>query len=234
MPSPRSVSTSPGWVPAGISIEAAPSSVGTSSVRADRRQRRGHVERGDQVVALAHEALVGAHPHEHVQVARRGARPRRRARWPPRRMRWPSAIPAGTSTVELALGRAAAAPAALPAGLAGDASVAVAGVADDRAHHLPEGRAGHRLQLPGAAAALAGLDRGARLGAVAVAVLAALDRLEGDLDLGALGGLRAGRSRPRRRRRLPAAGPARRRTGSPPKNASNRSPIEPKPSKLGA
>ena len=74
-------------------------------------------------------------------------------------------------------------------GLLGDATVTVADVAGDRAHHLTEGRTGHRLQLTRAAAALAGLDRRTRLGAVAVAVLAALDRVKGDLDGGALCGL---------------------------------------------
>ena len=44
-------------------------------------------------------------------------------------------------------------------------------------------------QLAGAAAALAGLDRGAGLGAVAVAVLARLDRVVGHLDLDAARGL---------------------------------------------
>ena len=143
--------------------------------------------------------------------------------------------PGGHLDGERALGGAATAAAALAAGLARHAPVAVADVADDRAHHLPEGRARHGLQLPGAAAALAGLDRRARLGAVAAAVLAALDRLVGDLDAGALRGLREvdlDRDRDvaagRRAAQRPPKGLA------PPKNASKRSPIEPKPSKLGA
>ncbi len=108
-------------------------------------------------------------------------------------------------------------------------------VADNRAHHLPERRAGDRLQLPMPAAALAGLDRGAGLGAIAVTVLAALDRLEGDLHLRTIRGLSqidldrhrhiAAGCRP------PSAAPN---GPPPPKNASNRSPIEPNASKLGA
>ena len=48
--------------------------------RAERRQRRRHVERRDQVVAVAHEALVLAHVDQHVEVAGRAAAARRRGR----------------------------------------------------------------------------------------------------------------------------------------------------------
>src|SRR5208337_337940 len=74
-------------------------------------------------------------------------------------------------------------------GLLRHAAVALADVAHHSSHHLPERSTRARLQLSGTAAALAGLDRGSRLGAVAMAVLAALDRLEGDLDLRAARGL---------------------------------------------
>ena len=54
------------------------------------------------------------------------------------------------------------------------------------ADHLAEGVRRHLAELAGAAAALAGADRRAGLGAVAVAVLAGADRLERDLAAGAL------------------------------------------------
>src|SRR5262249_9177210 len=77
----------------------------------------------------------------------------------------------------------AAAPVAAFAGLLGHLALAAADVAGDAAHDLPERRARHRLQHARAATALAGLDRRAGLGAVAVAALARLDRLEGQLEL---------------------------------------------------
>src|SRR5581483_3406241 len=64
-----------------------------------------------------------------------------------------------------------------------------AGVARRGANDLTERRAGDRAQLAGTAAALARLDRRARLGAVAVAVLARGDDLVGDLHGAAAGGL---------------------------------------------
>src|ERR1700676_3798344 len=79
--------------------------------------------------------------------------------------------------------------AAVAAGLRGHATIALAGIADHRPHHLPERRARRRLQLPGAAATLAGLDRSPRLGTIAVAMLTAVDRLERDLDLRAVSSL---------------------------------------------
>ena len=103
----------------------------------------------------------------------------------------PNALPVGDAGRDLDLERAllghAAPSTTLRARLLGHAPVAVALVADHRAHHLPEHRARHGLQLTGAATPLARLDRCARLGAVAVAVLAAVDRLEGDVQLGAVG-----------------------------------------------
>ena len=147
-------------------------------------------------------------------------------------MRWPSAMPAGTSTSSSRWRGDAPAPAALAAGLARDAPVAVADVAQDRPHHLAERRARGALQLPGAAAALAGLDRRAGLGAVAVAVLAAVDRLVGDLDLGAVRRFdQVDLDRDGDVAALRGPGPAR---AAPPKNALNRSLIEPNPSKFGA
>src|SRR5450755_2208187 len=83
----------------------------------------------------------------------------------------------------------AAAALAGPARLGGHATVAVADVARGGAHDLPEGGPRDGPELAGAAAPLAGLDRGARLGAVAVTVLAARDHLIGDLDARAGGRL---------------------------------------------
>ena len=221
--------TSPGCVPAGSSTVGAAFERRHLERAAERGERRRDVERGDQIVAFAHEALVVASRGR----ARTGRPPaRRRSPACPRPlslMRWPSAIPAGTSTSSSRVHRTPPAPAALAARLLGHAAVAVADVAGDRAHHLPERRARRRLQLPGAAAALARLDRRARLGAVAVAVLAALDRLVGDLDGRAVRGLEQVDLDRHARCRRPAPDRGDRRSAAPPpKNASNRSPIEPK------
>src|SRR4051794_21862473 len=150
-------------------------------LRPQRRQRRGDVEHGDEVVAVAQEALVGLDAHEHVQVARR-----------------PTALAGVTAPAEpdpLAVGDAARhvdaqrapahlAPAAVAvlARLGGHLALAVADVAGRLAHDLPERRAAHRLQDAHAAAALARDDRRARLGAVAVTDVAEVDRLEAELD----------------------------------------------------
>ena len=60
-------------------------------------ERRGHVDEGDEIVAVTDEALVLRDADQDVQVARR---PPRSPTWPRpvTRMRWPSAMPAGTST----------------------------------------------------------------------------------------------------------------------------------------
>jgi hypothetical protein len=102
-------------------------------------------------------------------------------------MRWPSSMPAGTSIFSVLSSSVRPRPSQRSHGCSGHAAVAVADVALDLADDLAERRAGHALQPARAAAALAGLDRRARLGAVAVALRAALDRLELDLDLGLLG-----------------------------------------------
>ena len=64
----------------------------------------------------------------------------------------------------------------------------MADVASRCAHHLSEWSARHRPELTGAAAARASLDRRARLGAVAVAVLAQRDDLVADVDFGPVRG----------------------------------------------
>ena len=61
--------TSPGCVPAGISTGMSPSSVGTSSVVPSAASGAVDVDHRVQVLAVADEALVLAHAHQHVEVA---------------------------------------------------------------------------------------------------------------------------------------------------------------------
>src|SRR5262249_32317650 len=70
-----------------------------------------------------------------------------------------------------------------------DFAGAVADIAGDAADHLAERRPRHLAQLAGAAAAVAGLDRRPRLGAVAMAVGADDDRVVGQLAPGPGGAL---------------------------------------------
>ena len=141
MPSPRSVSTSPGCVPARQLDGRCALERGDLQRGAERRERRGHVEHGDQVVALAHEARVLANAHEHVEVPGGALRPRRRG--PCRRggcagrRRYPRGCRHRARVARARRPR----PAALVAGLARDAPVAVADVARHRPDHLPERRA---------------------------------------------------------------------------------------------
>ena len=155
---------------------------------AERGERCGDVDHRDEVVAVAHEALVVADADLHVEVAGRPAEVALVAA-----SAQPDALSVGDARRHVDLqGPAAhppAAPAALAARLARDAAVAAAHVALDGAHDLPERRAGDRLQPPGAAAARARLDRRAGLRAVAVAALAAGDRVEAHLLRGAVRGL---------------------------------------------
>ena len=76
--------------------------------------------------------------------------------------------------------------------LGGNLAVASALVTDGRPDHLAERGPADGAELAGTLAFGAGLDRRARLGAVAVAVLTPLNGLEGNLHLGALGGLEQG------------------------------------------
>ena len=235
MPLPRSVIVAAGLGARGdLDLDVAVEQRRRAQRRAERRQRRRDVEHRDEVVAVADEARVRAHLHDDVEVARRPAapRPRGRARTGGRagrrrspRARRPRACARATSRPR---------PVAARARRLRDAPVAVADVAVDGPHDLPERRARDRLQPARAAAALAGLDRRARLGAVAVAVLADVDRLEGSSSrVPRAASARSTRDlhrdvRPGHR----AAGrPAAERL--PPKNGSKRSEIEPKPSKLG-
>ncbi len=180
--------TSPGWVPAAISTADRPRQRRHLHARPQGGERRGHVEGRDQIVSFADEALVFANADENVEVARR--RPGF-AGVPLAAHPYP--LPVGDACRYLHLEpslRAQPPPAAaLPAGLGRDPPVTVACLAGDRSDHLAERGPRDGLQLSGSAAALARLDRRPRLGTVAVAVLAALDRLEGDLDGLALGGL---------------------------------------------
>jgi hypothetical protein len=155
---------------------------------AERGEWRGHIQGRDQVIAFTDEALVLADTHEHVQVARRrtGVSCAALASDPD-----PLSIGDAGGHLHLQLPRGphlATAPAA-PAGLDGHLAVPVAAIADHRSDHLAEHRLADRTQLARAPAALAGLDRRARLGAVAVAVLATVDRVVGDLNRRPVGGV---------------------------------------------
>src|SRR6185437_3617139 len=133
-----------------------------------------------------------------------------------------------------ALDRLLTASATLSTGIGGQPAIPVTRFADSRTHHLTERGAYHALHLASAVAACATLDRGTGLGTVAVTMLAAIDRLEGDIDHAADGGFE--------QRHLDGHGdiPAERRPRASRERAAraeervNRSPIEPKPSKLGA
>ncbi len=217
MPSPRSVS------------DLARLGAGGTSTVARALERRaprasppsaasgaGDVERGDQVLAFAHEALVLADADEHVEVAGGARRARRRDRGRRARMRWPSAIPAGTSTSSSCAARHAARGRGTRRTACSGTRPSPPQTSQTTVRTIwPNGVRVDRLQLAGAAAALAGLDRRARLGAVAVAVLAALDRLVGDLDRRAARGLEQVDLDGRRATSPPGAGPR-----APPKRAT--------------
>ena len=207
-PRPLSRSTWPGCVPAGILTSRSPSSVG------DRRPCRRPSPASpatssdrDQVLAAALEALVVGDRRR----PRRGRPAGRRARRRGRRRRSGSA------------GRTRSRPGSRRPRCAR----AARGRRRRRRSHgcsgiLPSppqvGQAPACTSWPNAvrrtcrtwpcaAAGLAGVDRRARLGAVAVAVLASRDRLEGDLALDAGEHLGERRSRPRRRCRRRTPGP---------------------------
>src|SRR4051794_8999653 len=149
--------------------------------RAERRRRRRDVDHRHEVLAVAQEALVLAHAHHHVEVA---GRPTALARVPPAGD--PDALAVRDPGRDVDAHRAVLDPvraaAAHLARLLGHAAVAAAHVADPRSHELAEARAGNGLDLAGALAARAGDDRRARLGPVAVAVVAQDLGLVGDLD----------------------------------------------------
>ena len=80
-PWPRSAIVSPGCVPGGdVDVRRRRRASAPSSVAPERGERRGDVEHGDEVVAVAHEALVRGDAHEDVEVAGRARRARRRGR----------------------------------------------------------------------------------------------------------------------------------------------------------
>ena len=179
--------------------------------RAERGERCRHVDDRDEVVAVAHEALVLAHPH-HARTGRRRAAALARVA----AARDPDPLPVGDPGRDVDLRACAApgtgrAPSQVVARLLRDAPVAAAGVAD-----APCARAGRTavrgdaLELARAAAALAAHDRRARLGAVAVAVLAARDGLVLDLDLAPRARRRRGRSATATATSPPCAAPPRR------------------------
>ena len=171
-------------MPAATSTSRGPSRVSTLTAVPSIAAVAEQVEDRDQVAAVALEAVVGGDADLDVEVSGRGAglAGMARARDP-----HPLAVldPGGNVDLVGALRRAPAAAAALAARRLGHAPLAAAGVAAHRADHLAERRPGHLAQLAGAVAALAGADRGARLGAVAAAVLAGGDGVEADLAAGA-------------------------------------------------
>ena len=184
MPRPRSVITVPGCVPAGTSTSSSPSSVGTETVVPERRVRRRQVDHGDQVVAVAHEALVLGHLHEHVEVAGRaavvaGVAAARHAGCAARRR-----CPAGMSTSSVRVrSHAARAPRTRRTAACGTLPSPPQTSQACVRTSCPNAVRDTIRSWPSALAAAAGLDRRARLGAVAVAVLAAVDQLVLDLHL---------------------------------------------------
>ena len=126
--------------------------------RAQRRHRRRHVDRGDEVIAVADEAGVLAHPDQDIQVAGRSApfAGVAAAADPD-----PLTVSDPGRDVHLDLGPlnlAAATPAHL-ARVAGDLPVAAAYVARGRPHDLAERSARDGAQLPRPLTAGARLDR---------------------------------------------------------------------------
>ena len=205
---------------------------------AQRGLRERHVEPRHEVLAVALEARVRLDHHEHVQVARRGSAIARMAM-----AREPHALTVidagGDVDVQAAGLHLPARSAAQLAWRLRDAAVATAAVAGLGANHLAEHRACHRLQLARALAPGTSLDRGARLGAVAVAAGA----VRGDLELDVLcapvstsssvretctatSRPRSGPPRPRPPKTLPNGSP-------PPKKASKMSEMLPKPLDVG-
>src|SRR5271166_123877 len=97
MPSRRSVSTSPGWVPAGSSMLAEPSSVGTSRVAPSAAN--GAATSSTVIRSSPSRTKRGSSRTRTSTYRSPGGAPASPA-WPlpASRMRCPSAIPAGTST----------------------------------------------------------------------------------------------------------------------------------------
>src|SRR5206468_12481848 len=138
------------------------------------------LDQRDEVVVLADDALVRADADQHVQVA--GRPPRLPGVSGPGQ---PDPLTVGDPgrdlDARLAAGDPPPAPPALVARAGRDPAVPPARVAGHRPHHLSEGRPGDRLEAARPGAARAGLDRRSRLGPVALAVVAPVDRLVGDL-----------------------------------------------------
>src|SRR5215203_3771950 len=157
--------------------------------RPQHRLGRRDRDDADQVATVALEALVLRDPNLHVEIP--GWRPRLAGMAGAADPHPLSVFDPGRDVDRTgpALPGATAAAADLARGLR-DFAGPPADVAGDAADHLPERRSRHLSQLAGAAAALTGRDRRARLGAVAAAVLAAGDDVVGDFAPGAGGDLR--------------------------------------------
>ena len=97
-PRPRSRKTRPVWVPRGTTRSSAPSRVSKARCVPERGLGHRQVQLVGQVVAVAHEAVVGPDPQVHVQVAEPPPRGPTAPR-PVRRRVEPVSMPGGTSTV---------------------------------------------------------------------------------------------------------------------------------------
>ena len=153
--------------------------------RAEHRVVRVDVDDGVELRVLAMKALVvrdvdnARRGRPAVRRSRRRGRGRRRGSAGRRRCR------PGSSTVASRSTRTRPLPPHSLARRLDDLAVSVADVADRLASHLTEHRAGDDPHAAGAAALVAGLDLAAGLGALAVAVVAGLDRLVVELALDA-------------------------------------------------
>ena len=183
--------------------------------RAERGQRRRDVDHGDEVVAVAQEALVLAHPHDHVEVAGRAA-----ALAGVAAPRQPDALavgdPGGMSTRTRRCSATMPAPSHSSHGCSG-----IRPSPSQRSHTAvrtswPNARPRDALELAGAAAARAVDDRRARLGAVAVAASGTARPPRTRPRPACRAPPRRGRSRPRRRRRRPGSAAGRPRRPPPP------------------
>src|SRR5207253_4521287 len=132
------------------------------------RRRSRHVDGCDQVVAVADEPRVLTDVDEDVEVAR-GAAALACVAAPCDPDPLAGGDPGGNVDGDLDVLDGPPAAVADVAGLLGYPPVAVADVAGGGADDLPERRAGDDAQLTGPTAALARLDRRARLGAVPTA-----------------------------------------------------------------
>ena len=153
---------------------------------AEHRPRRGHPRDRDQVLAVALEALVGGDRRPRRRGRRRARPARRRARRPRSRIRCPDSMPGGDLDLERSL-RSRCGPCRRTPRRASRGScprrrrpgMAAVRITWPKAVARPRAAGRHRSHVSQVRIGVPGL------GAVAAAVLARRDRLEGDLALGA-------------------------------------------------